>query len=173
MTREELYSLVWSEPMVHVAKRLGLSDRGLAKRCKSMDVPVPPRGYWARLQAGYNSPRIPLVSNELESGSNYTTPDQGPRKPPLVAEPAQPVVPTPSQHSIASDAEYQAALSESAAFERHSRLAAYVDAVLAASVALNQTEADFVCQWASSIRQRAAVDNPARQRLELLARRCG
>jgi len=51
-TRQELYDLVWSEPMQKLAKRFGLSDVGLAKACRSADIPRPGRGYWARLAAG-------------------------------------------------------------------------------------------------------------------------
>jgi hypothetical protein len=38
--------------MVKVAKKYGLSDRGLAKICARLDIPVPARGYWARKEAG-------------------------------------------------------------------------------------------------------------------------
>ena len=49
LTRKELYDLVWSEPMTTICKRFGLSDNGLRKRCKSMNIPTPPLGYWAKL----------------------------------------------------------------------------------------------------------------------------
>jgi hypothetical protein len=51
-TREELYELVWSEPMFNLCKRFRLSDNGLRKRCKAMQVPTPPQGYWQALRAG-------------------------------------------------------------------------------------------------------------------------
>ncbi len=51
-TRKDLYDLVWSEPMVSLAKRFGLSDVGLAKACRALDVPLPYRGYWAKRAAG-------------------------------------------------------------------------------------------------------------------------
>lgn len=47
VSREELYELVWSTPMVTASRRYGLSDNGLRKICKKLDVPTPPRGYWA------------------------------------------------------------------------------------------------------------------------------
>jgi len=47
VTRGELYDLVWSIPMVTASQRYGLSDNGLRKICKKLDVPTPPRGYWA------------------------------------------------------------------------------------------------------------------------------
>ena len=33
LSREELYTQVWAEPMTKLAQRCGLSDRGLAKIC--------------------------------------------------------------------------------------------------------------------------------------------
>jgi hypothetical protein len=59
-TREKLYDLVWSESMSNLAARLGLSDRGLAKACARANVPVPGRGYWAKLQNGAKVDRSPL-----------------------------------------------------------------------------------------------------------------
>lgn len=51
LTRDELYRLVWETPMSRLAERFGLSGNGLAKICRRLDVPYPPRGYWARLAA--------------------------------------------------------------------------------------------------------------------------
>ena len=50
ITRAELYEKVWSTPMVRIAKGLAFSDRGLAKVCARLEVPVPPRGHWAKLR---------------------------------------------------------------------------------------------------------------------------
>lgn len=52
LTREELYEAVWSEAMATLAPKLGISDVGLKKRCAKLGVPTPPRGYWAKLEAG-------------------------------------------------------------------------------------------------------------------------
>lgn len=60
LTREELYELVWSEPISKLAERFDISGPGLAKRCRRHDIPVPERGYWARLKAGKHPPRRPL-----------------------------------------------------------------------------------------------------------------
>src|ERR1700728_814260 len=54
LSREELYQLVWSKPMQHLAKEYGISDRAMAKVCLRKQVPVPPRGYWAKKLAGGN-----------------------------------------------------------------------------------------------------------------------
>jgi hypothetical protein len=52
ISRRELYDLVWSESITAVAKRFGISDRGLTKVCRRSDIPAPPRGYWAKIAAG-------------------------------------------------------------------------------------------------------------------------
>ena len=64
ISREALYDLVWSKPMTHVAKDLGISDVMLGKMCKKQLVPKPPRGYWANLgsnkkRAVYVKPKLP------------------------------------------------------------------------------------------------------------------
>jgi hypothetical protein len=51
-TRKQLYELVWSQPMRTIAANVGISDVALAKHCRKAHIPAPPRGYWARKQAG-------------------------------------------------------------------------------------------------------------------------
>lgn len=52
ISREDLYLLVWSKPTTEVASLLGVSDVAVGKRCKKLNVPKPPRGYWAKLYSG-------------------------------------------------------------------------------------------------------------------------
>jgi hypothetical protein len=47
-TRQELYDLVWSEPIKTLAARFDISDVGLAKTCHKENVPVPEGGHWAK-----------------------------------------------------------------------------------------------------------------------------
>ena len=72
--REELYTQVWSEPMVRLAKRYNVSDVALAKVCRKLDIPVPPRGYWRRLQTGRRPapPALPKVSPGLRGTATIT-----------------------------------------------------------------------------------------------------
>lgn len=60
MTRAELYALVWETPMLHLAKRFGLSDVGLRKICTKHDIPTPPLGYWAKRAHGKRVHQPPL-----------------------------------------------------------------------------------------------------------------
>ena len=81
ITREELYRRVWETPMSKLAKEFGLSDVGLAKTCKRMDVPYPPRGWWARKAAGQKlvPTKLPKATDgTLEATVIYPTPTPPP-----------------------------------------------------------------------------------------------
>lgn len=52
LTREVLYELVWSEPMLKVAPRYGVSSSYLARICVLLNVPRPQPGYWNKLAVG-------------------------------------------------------------------------------------------------------------------------
>jgi hypothetical protein len=59
--RTVLYEQVWSQPVQEVAKSYGISGVRLGKVCRKLQVPVPPRGYWARVQNGYSARRPSLT----------------------------------------------------------------------------------------------------------------
>ena len=59
-TRQELYELVWSTPIATLAAQFEISDRGLAKTCQRHVIPVPGRGYWAKVEAGQPATKTPL-----------------------------------------------------------------------------------------------------------------
>ena len=65
-TRNELFNLVWSSPIKTVAKDFGLTDKGLAKRCKKHRIPTPPVGYWAKVQSGKKvvKAKLPKITDE-------------------------------------------------------------------------------------------------------------
>jgi hypothetical protein len=52
LERQKLYEEVWLTSMIMLAKKYGLSDRGVAKICARMNVPASPRGHRARSAAG-------------------------------------------------------------------------------------------------------------------------
>jgi ankyrin repeat protein len=58
--RAELYERVWFQPVQEVAKAYGISGVRLGKVCRTLEVPVPPRGYWARVRSGYAMRKPPL-----------------------------------------------------------------------------------------------------------------
>lgn len=59
--REKLYNEVWAAPTQKVAARYGVSDVALAKACRLLRVPKPPRGYWAKKAAGQPAGRRPKL----------------------------------------------------------------------------------------------------------------
>jgi hypothetical protein len=52
LTRKELYDLVWTEPLSRLAKKYKISDNGLRKICKRMNIPIPTMGHWQKIQYG-------------------------------------------------------------------------------------------------------------------------
>jgi len=60
LSREELYKQIWRTPARVRAEQFDISDVGLAKACKRMGSPRPPRGYWARKEAGKSVADVPL-----------------------------------------------------------------------------------------------------------------
>lgn len=72
LSRKELYELVWTTPMVRLSEQFGLSDQGLAKKCKKHNIPRPPQGYWGKLEYGKSVKKTPLPSS---SDSSHETID--------------------------------------------------------------------------------------------------
>lgn len=97
LSRRDLYNLVWAEPMRTVAQRFGMSDVGLKKHCSGANIPVPERGYWARVAAGRKPPRqalpprTPGGSDQAQIGRSHTRWNLD-----LEARLAEPVPPPPS-----------------------------------------------------------------------------
>jgi hypothetical protein len=76
ISREELYKLVWTEPVRTIAQRMGVSDVWLKKCCSKADIPVPDRGYWAKLRADKTvvrqklPPRSPGMATDVTIGTD-------------------------------------------------------------------------------------------------------
>jgi len=50
--KDKLNELLWKYPTTHIAKMFGVSDKAIEKRAKKLGLSKPPRGYWAKLNAG-------------------------------------------------------------------------------------------------------------------------
>lgn len=68
LTREELYNLVWETPLSQLAKKYNLSDNGLRKVCKRLDIPLPKNGHWQKVQ--YNKK---VIIEKLPVNNNVET----------------------------------------------------------------------------------------------------
>ncbi len=73
--RDQLYEEIWSVPILQLAKQYGISDVGLAKICKKMKIPRPPRGYWAK--RSYGQPTIkPILRPAPDDTPSVVTVDR-------------------------------------------------------------------------------------------------
>lgn len=65
LVREELYEKVWLTPVWKLCTEYRLSDRGLAKICARMEIPLPGRGYWQKLENGLQveKKKLPKLSS--------------------------------------------------------------------------------------------------------------
>ena len=75
LSRKELYDLVWSEPLMTLSARFGISDVAVKKTCARAQIPTPERGYWAKKDAGKETfqaefpVRPPGMNDEVEIGA--------------------------------------------------------------------------------------------------------
>lgn len=105
ISREALYDLVWTEPVRTIAQRMGVSDVWLKKCCAKADIPVPERGYWAKLRANKKvvrqklPPRSPGMAPDVTIGA-------GPRPYPWPRNPeAELAAPPPTEPTFAEPIE--------------------------------------------------------------------
>lgn len=63
LTRNELYNLVWSIPLLTISKKYALSDNSLRKICIRMQIPLPQVGHWMQLQFNKKVHIAPLPEN--------------------------------------------------------------------------------------------------------------
>jgi hypothetical protein len=60
LTREELYDLVWSTPLLTLSKKYDLSITAIKDICIRMNIPTPPMGHWVKLQWNKEVLIVPL-----------------------------------------------------------------------------------------------------------------
>ncbi len=60
LTRQKLYEVIWSTPATKLSMGFGILDVAIAKRCKKLNVPRPPHGYWAKVEVGHKLRKPPL-----------------------------------------------------------------------------------------------------------------
>jgi|HubBroStandDraft_1064217.scaffolds.fasta_scaffold106319_2 hypothetical protein len=63
LSREEIYDLVWAEPVSRLAKRYGLTDYKWRQLCVRMSIPVPRDQYWRKIKMGELPELPPLPKN--------------------------------------------------------------------------------------------------------------
>jgi len=98
ITRVALYELVWVEPIVKIAARFHVSDVALAKACRKHKIPLPGRGYWARIAAGHTPAKPPLPNAEREQPIRFTGADTLAARARSITQPKLLAERTPEQH---------------------------------------------------------------------------
>ncbi len=66
-SREEFHELVWSTPIEELANRFGVTTNLLVRICHNHLVPVPPKSYWTKIEAGETPTPTPLRAVENTS----------------------------------------------------------------------------------------------------------
>src|SRR6202051_1401779 len=94
VSREELFEMVWAEPMLKVAAQFGVSSSYMARVCTVMNVPRPERGYWGKWAFGQviEKPALPEArpGDQLCWGRGVefkTVARSLPKPPPVVSAP--------------------------------------------------------------------------------------
>lgn len=86
LSRKQLYDLVWSNPIAHLAKEFGIGDSVIRIICKKYDIPLPKMGYWQKVKYGkkvfkenlthykkWSNLKISIHKSELNEKEHYLT----------------------------------------------------------------------------------------------------
>jgi len=101
VSRQELYELVWSVPMMKVAERFSVSGSYMARVCSSLNVPRPERGYRAKREVG-RAPKVPARPEALPGDPLFWSQEGDPPEPRLRAVTATSAPPKPRVRRIAT-----------------------------------------------------------------------
>jgi len=65
-TRQEVYDLVWSKPLRHLAEQYKFKENYWKEICTAQNIPVPPLGYWMKIEYGkqVHQTKLPIVEKE-------------------------------------------------------------------------------------------------------------
>lgn len=95
--RDTLYSEVWTTPMASLAPKYGVSAVFLSRVCARLNIPCPPRGYWARKRTGQRPEIPPLLAPAIGIPTEWRRGDQLPSVTRL-----EPATPNPKKASTQS-----------------------------------------------------------------------
>ncbi len=96
VSREELYALVWAEPVSRLAKRYGLTDYTIPTAVRiRLSIPIPRQGHWNKVRAGERPDPPPLPSNYRGDNAVQLSSSVEPNTKTTTSHPAAPVRPKP------------------------------------------------------------------------------
>lgn len=65
ISREQLYNEIWEISVTGVAKKYNVPYAELLRLCKEIEVPIPPSGYWTKLNYGKQVFKTPLPESSV------------------------------------------------------------------------------------------------------------
>ena len=107
--REELYKDVWEQPLTKLQSKYGVSNVAIGKACRKLKVPLPGRGYWARVAAGHKVKQVPLPEFQgapvvqrmkTEDSPKPTTDSSDPELAQIAKVKSHPLTPRTEQHRL-------------------------------------------------------------------------
>jgi hypothetical protein len=90
--REELYNLIWTQPMTEVSKQYGVSDKAIAKIYFKLSIPTPGNGYWRKIEVGQEVKKIPLPEIPPNHPTTHTIRKFTPEYPLAIPEDVQKLI---------------------------------------------------------------------------------
>jgi hypothetical protein len=111
--REELYKDVWEQPLTKLQTKYGVSNVAIGKACRKLRVPLPGRGYWAKLAAGHKVKPAPLpvfkdapvvMRLKTEATPKPTTDSSDPELAKIAEVRSHPLAPRAEQHKLVQSA---------------------------------------------------------------------
>ena len=73
MSRQDLYDKIWEKSVAGVAKDFNIPYAQLMKQVKASNIPIPPSGYWTKINFGKPVDVIPLDDSTDTIISLYKT----------------------------------------------------------------------------------------------------
>lgn len=92
LSREQLYELVWAEPLSRLAPKLGLSDVRLGKILDRLKIPRPGAGYWIKRSHGKAGARPGLPKARYGDEVSVAIEPKNPNSRDVVVAPAPAIV---------------------------------------------------------------------------------
>lgn len=95
LTREQLYDLVWSEPLSALAPVYGMTELSFKRLCIQHSIPMPRSDYWNNIRSGQSQPQPPLPPTKNIDNTITLTVHKQPE-----ANPAKSITPKKKEQTI-------------------------------------------------------------------------
>ena len=66
VSRQALYEEIWTDSALKVSQRYGITYSRFLRICKENSIPIPPAGYWSKVESNKPAVRTPLPESKTE-----------------------------------------------------------------------------------------------------------